>query len=56
MAVGCPYVDEWIAEGAGHDDLAAVLTDSDHPFRLAAALVRLFLTRDPIPHNSTAER
>ena len=55
MAVSCPYVDERMAEGAGHDDLAAVLTDSDHPSRLAA-LVRLFLTRDPTPHNSTAER
>jgi hypothetical protein len=44
------------ATRAGHDDLAAVLTDSDRPFRLAAALVRLSLTRDPTPHNSTAER
>jgi endonuclease III len=56
-----PYVDERVAEGArraglraGHDDLAALLAGSGHPSRLAAALVRLSLTRNP-PSGKTAE-
>jgi hypothetical protein len=49
-----PYVDERMTEGArraglpaGRDDLAGVLTESGHPARLAAALVRLSQTRNP---------
>jgi endonuclease III len=56
-----PYVDQRMAEGArraglpdGRDDLARLLTESGHPARLAAALVRLSLTRNP-SHGKTAE-
>ncbi|HEY6497378.1 MAG TPA: endonuclease [Trebonia sp.] len=56
-----PYVDQRMAEGArraglpdGRDDLARLLTESGHPARLAAALVRLSLTRNP-SRGKTAE-
>jgi hypothetical protein len=39
-----------------HGDLAALSTVGGRPSRLTAAPVRLFLTRDLTPHNSTAER
>jgi len=49
-----PYVDDRMTEGArraglpaDRGDLAALLADSGHPARLAAALVRLSLTRNP---------
>lgn len=35
----------------GRDDLAELLTESGHPSRLAAALVRLSRTRNPAPGN-----
>jgi hypothetical protein len=35
----------------GHNDLAALLTESDCPSRLAAALVQLSRTRNPSPGN-----
>ena len=57
-----PYVDDRMTEGArraglpdGRDDLAALLTASGHPSRLAAALVRLSLTRNPSPGKSAQE-
>jgi len=57
-----PYVDDRVTEGArraglpaGRDDLAALLTESGHPSKLAAALVRLSLTRNPAPGNSPRE-
>jgi hypothetical protein len=56
-----PYVDDRVTEGArraglpaGRDDLGALLTESGHPSRLAAALVRLSLTRNP-SRGSTAQ-
>src|ERR1700744_847394 len=56
-----PYVDQRMAEGArraglphDRDDLARLLTESGHPARLAAALVRLSPTRNP-SHGKTAE-
>jgi endonuclease III len=49
-----PYVDDRMTEGArraglpaDRGDLAALLADSGRPARLAAALVRLSLTRNP---------
>ncbi len=57
-----PYVDDRVTEGArraglpaGRDDLAALLAASGHPSRLAAALVRLSLTRNPSPGKSAQE-
>jgi endonuclease III len=51
-----PYVDERMSEGArraglpaGHAELAGLPADSGHPARLAAALVRISLTRNPSP-------
>lgn len=57
-----PYVDDRMTEGArraglpaGRDDVAALLTESGHPSRLAAALVRLSRTRNPSPGNPARE-
>lgn len=57
-----PYVDDRMTEGARRaglpDDrgvLAALLADSDRPARLAAALVRLSLTRNPSLDKAAAE-
>ena len=57
-----PCVDDRMAEGArraglpaGRDDLAALLTESGRPARLAAALVRLSLTRNPTPGTTQQE-
>ena len=57
-----PYVDDRMAEGArraglpaSHGDLAALLADSGRQARLAAALVRLSLTRNPSLDMATAE-
>ncbi len=54
-----PYVDDRMTEGArraglpvGRADVAALLTESGRPSRLAAALVRLSHTRTPSPGNS----
>ena len=57
-----PYVDDRMAEGArraglpaDRGDLAALLAGSGHPARLAAALVRLSLTRNPSPGKAAEE-
>ena len=49
-----PYVDDWMTEGArraglpaDRDDLAALLTETGQPSRLAAALVRFSHARNP---------
>jgi hypothetical protein len=39
----------------GEDAPVALLTESGHPSRLAAALVRLSLTRNPAPGKSPRE-
>jgi hypothetical protein len=51
-----PYVDERMAEGArraglpaSRAELGRLLAESGHPARLAAALVRISLTRNPSP-------
>jgi endonuclease III len=57
-----PYVDDRMTEGArraglpaGRGDLAALLADSGRPARLAAALARLSLTRNPSLNKTTEE-
>lgn len=57
-----PYVDDRMTEGArraglpaDRDGLAALLTDSGRPARLAAALVRLSLTHNPSLDDKAAE-
>ena len=57
-----PYVDDRMTEGArraglpaDRGDLAALLADSGRPARLAAALVRLSLTRNPSVGKAAAE-
>lgn len=58
-----PYVDDRMLDGArraalprGRNELAGLLTESGHPARLAAALVRVSLTRNTPQHKSPLPR